>query len=112
MIVPKLNALSSPDLKRPDLPDDIFDCGVLVEAEIGPDETSGDIFSFSVVTPAFLKRDHSSRWGRGYLIVPAFDWEKIESAIRKLLNHVSRETWNEVAVDLSKELRSEFDNYA
>ena len=97
---------------RPDLPEDVFDCGVFVEASIGPDESGGDIFSFTVVTPEFLKRDRSSRWGRGYLVVPAFDWESVELAIRKLLDHVARETWNDVAIELSKELHSEFDNYA
>jgi hypothetical protein len=111
MIVPKLKALSSPDLTRPDLPDDIFNCGVFCEAEIGPEETGGDIFSFTVVTPEFLKRENSSRWGRGYLVVSAFDWEKVELAVRKLLDHVTRETWNDVAIELSKELHSEFDNY-
>lgn len=111
MIFPKLKGLSSPDLPNSELPENISDCSVLVEAEIGSDGPGADLFSFTAVTPDFLKRENASHWGRGYLLVPEFSWEATEAAVNRLLSHAARETWDEVARELAKELHWEFENY-
>ncbi|MFA6956711.1 MAG: Imm8 family immunity protein [Thermoanaerobaculia bacterium] len=111
MIFPKLKGLTSPDLDRPALPADPCVCSVLVEAEIGKDEEGADIFSFTVITPERLKEEGEAIWGRGRLVVPEFSWELVERQITKLLLHAARETWEEVAGELSKEMHWEFEDY-
>ena len=111
MIFPVLKGLSSPDLNEPSLPEDPSDCAVLIEAEIGSNGQGADIFSFTVITPTHLMRERDAHWGRGQLIVSEFTWEGVRSAVTKLLSHASRETWEMVAAELSKELRWEYENY-
>ena len=113
MVIPELRALTSPDLSRDTLPQDPEDCTVLIEAEIGPQgESGGDVFSFTFITPPALMRDSVARWGRGYFIATRFSWETAERAISKLLLHSHRSTWSEVAAELGKEMRWEFEGYA
>jgi hypothetical protein len=111
MIFPQLKRLHSPDLERPNLPIDVSDCAVFVQAEIGADEPGYESFSFTAVTPAHLKREDCSRWGRGYLLVSSFSWEGVETFLSSLLTRAARESWSEVAAELNKELVWEFDNY-
>ncbi len=40
-----------------------------------------------------------------------FEWEKVERAIQRLLMHCSGNTWEEVSLQLNKELGWEFENY-
>ncbi len=41
----------------------------------------------------------------------SFSWDEVERALEKFLSHCRRETWNEVARELNKELHWEFENY-
>lgn len=112
MIIPELKALFSPDLPNAQLPDDPDDCLVLVEAEIGKKGVEGaDNFSFTVATPRALARDSGNRWGRGYLIVDSFSWETVRHSLERLFAQCWRETWEEVAYELGKNLHWEFENY-
>ena len=112
MVVPKLKLLWSPELAEGAIPPDPLDCSVLLHAEIGPADTEGaDSFAFAAVTPASLQRESAPVWGRGYLFLPEFSWPAVEQALEKLLMHAARPTWDQVATELNKELRWEFDNY-
>ena len=112
MLVPELKSLTSPDLKRDELPKDPGCCCVLVEVEISPKGIDGgDIFSFVVATPNMLDVTDRWQWGRGYLILGTFSWGLVERAVQSLLSHASGESWKELTDKLSKELNWEFENF-
>lgn len=113
MAIPVLHYLGSPDLERDALPPEPESCAVYINAEIGPRAKGGaDNFSFSVVTPdQILSHNGGARWGRGYLVVSRFSWEAVDRALSKLLLHADRDTWEDSARELAKELHWEFDNY-
>ena len=102
----------SADLERPSLPDDPQHCSVYCEATIGPTDSPGEeIFGFHVVTPSAIDVRNRFRWGRGLLIVPSFSWEAVDLALARLRSHASRDSWDEVARELAKNLIWEFENY-
>lgn len=112
MIQPEIKSIISHDLEYGSGPQDSEDCSIFIEVEIGPKGQEGaDIFSFEVVTPKFLMRKADTHWGRGYLIVASFSWSVVENAVQKLLSHCARQTWQEVAMEIGKELHWEFENY-
>ena len=112
MIVPEVKSLISPDLDRPTLPDDPQHCSIFCEATIGPKDSPGEeIFGFQVVTPSALSPSDRFQWRRGLLIVSSFSWEIVDLALARLLAHASRESWDEVARELAKNLNWEFENY-
>ena len=112
MVRPKLRRLHSPDLQDPALPPDPRHCIVLVQAMVGPADGPGEeSFDFSVVTPSYLQSQLGPRWGRGLLIVESFDWEVVRAAVEERLSSAARDTWDEVGLELNKELCWEFDNY-
>ena len=112
MITPEIKRMISHDLEYGELPPDAEDCTVFIEVEIGPKgEEGADIFSFEAVTPKYLMRKPETRWGRGYLIVDRFSWTTVESSVKELLSHCSRQSWVEVATEIGKELHWEFENY-
>ena len=112
MIYPEIRSIHSSDLEPPNVPEDAFDCEVFFQAFIGPKDGEGEeAFNFSVVTPARLARDSGLRWGRGTLIVAAFEWSSVAQALAKLLADCARPTWGEVAAELNKCLLWEFDSY-
>ena len=108
----EIKSIISPDLEYGVVPAEPDNCSVFVEAEIGEKGKEGaEVFSFTAVTPKFLASNLETRWGRGYLIVSEFSWELIESMLGRLLQHARRDSWAEVAGELSKELNWEFENY-
>ena len=108
----EVKSIHSPDLNRGELPTEADNCAVLIEAEIGEKGKDGkEIFSFTVVTPKFLAKDSEARWGRGYLVMEEFSWATVERMLSRLLQHVRKDSWSEVAAELSKELHWEFENY-
>jgi len=111
MIVPKLQSIFSVDLQDPGLPADPSNCSILLEVEIGSDGSGADTFSFTVITPAAFARAELPRWGRGHLVVAEFDWAVVRRSIERLLAHAARETWDQVAAELNKELGWEFEGY-
>ena len=111
-MTPDIKALDTPDLERPALPDDPSDCVIAFEATIGPaGDSAGELFAFTVATPAALARETRFRWGRGLLVVPSFSWETVDLALGRLLARCHRESWAEVAQELAKELNWEFEGY-
>ena len=112
MVYPELRDILSPDLAPPALPEDPLDCAVPFHALIGPRGGEGtEAFAFTAVTPAYLGHSVGPTWGRGYLILQVFSWQTVTHALALLLAHSARPTWEEVAGELNKELRWEFDNY-
>ncbi len=111
-IVPEIKSISSPDLPYGSLPAEPDNCSIFVEITIGPKGKEGEeVFSITAVTPKYLASNPESRWGRGYLIVSQFSWSTIEFMLGQLLKRAYRNTWSEVAGELSKELNWEFENY-
>lgn len=112
MVTPELKQLTSTNLDRSALPADPEDCSVLLDAEIGPrGQEGGDRFSFIAITPKYLLHEPLPRWGQGCLIVDCFSWSEIERSLQRLLDHSTRNTWQEVAESLSHDLDWEFKNY-
>ena len=112
MIRPTLRRLHSPDLEEPKLPPDPCNCIVLLQALVGPDHGPGEeSFDFCVVTPTHLGEQHGPQWGRGLLIVESFDWSVVRRMLEERLSSVVGATWQDVGLELNKELRWEFDNY-
>ena len=110
MIYPEIRHIHSSNLEPPNLPDDPTDCEIAFQAFIGPNGGEAEeAFNFSVITPARLAREPEPRWGRGALVIPAFDWTAVVQAVAKFLASCARPTWDEVAIELNKELRWEFD---
>ena len=105
MIYPEIRNIFSRDLAPPNLPEDPLDCEVFFQAAIGPADGEGEeLFTFSVITPARLARHSEPQWGRGKLIMPAFDWNGVVQAMAQLLTRCAAATWNDVAQALDKEL--------
>ncbi|MCI0627439.1 MAG: immunity 8 family protein [Acidobacteria bacterium] len=110
MIYPEIRHIHSPDLDPPNMPEDPSDCEISFQAFVGPKDGDGEeAFNFTVVTSARLVRESGARWGRGKLIVPAFEWPAVVQALAQLLANCARPTWAEVAEELNKELIWEFD---
>lgn len=110
MIYPEIRNIHSPDLEPPNLPTDPYDCQVSFLATVGPHGAEGEeTFSFTVITPAYLARLPEGRWGRGNLILPAFDWTAVVQSVATLLARCARATWADVAQELNKELVWEHD---
>src|SRR5262249_12169555 len=112
MIHPKLTSISSADIAPGEMPSDPRNCELAFQVQIAPPESDGgDTFSFTVVTAERVGLLGLPRWGRGLLIVEEFSWDQIERMLSRLIARASRETWVEVAAELSKELKWEFDGY-
>jgi hypothetical protein len=110
MIFPRLLSLSSDDFEANASPDDVTHCCVSIVAKIGPsDSEGGDYFYFSAATPSALAESRTFGWGRGVLIIESFSWANVERSVQRLLAHAARESWQEVALALNRELLWEFD---
>jgi hypothetical protein len=108
MVYPELRSILSPDLEPPTLPADPQDCSVEFRLQIGP-RGGGDVeaYSFTVVTPAHLRRSTGPVWARGYLIIDVFDWHAVVLAVAQLLAECARPSWTEAVAELGRQLRRE-----
>jgi hypothetical protein len=110
MIYPEIRHIHSPDLEPPNLPEDSSDCEISFQVIVGPkDGEEEEAFHFTVATPLSLARSPEAQWGRGKLIIPAFDWSAVAQAIAQLFARCACPTWREVKAELNKELLSDFD---
>jgi len=111
MIYPEIRSIHSADLEPPNLPADPSDCEIFFQVIVGPKDGEGEeAFHFTVATPLSLARRPEAQWGRGKLIIPAFDWPGVVQAIAELFARCASPTWREVKAELNKELLSEFDD--
>jgi len=105
MIYPEILNIHSRDLDPPAMPPDPFDCEIHFQIVVGPkDEPGEESFSFVVITPARLAHDPEPSWGRGKMILPAFDWTATIQGIAQLLAECARPTWNEAVQELSRSM--------
>lgn len=104
-VVPQLLQIVSPDLEPPGLPPDPYDCSVRFEVVIGPKDGAGaEAFAFAVTTPAWLAHRPEPLWGRGHVVMAAFDWGLLKRSLAELLTRCSRGTWESTVAELRKYL--------
>lgn len=105
LVHPEIRSIHSPDLEPPNIPADPFDCEIHFKAVIGARETTGqELFTFTVITPVRLAKSADPLWGRGRLIMPAFEWAAVAQSLAGLLALSARATWNDVTHELNREL--------
>jgi Immunity protein 8 len=94
---------------------DPLDAWVILEAEVGPKGREGaDIFFFYVCTSTNLKREleiTGFRFGRHLLIVNEFDWNKVVSAIEKLISSFDEPNWTSLAEKIGRYGAWEYEDY-
>jgi hypothetical protein len=110
MVFPELRDIRSPDLIPPALPSEPDDCAVRFEILVAPagqggEDTPSEGFTFVVATPAHMVRDFGAAWGRGFLLVPRFEWATVGHALAALMARCARPTWLEVVTAISSELQ-------
>lgn len=89
--------------------------GVLFQLMVGPDGGEGEeSFDVLVCTPDwFAERiTDGPLLGRGYVFVRSFDFSKLEVFLRKQVERVEGDTWQEIGMKLARFARWEFDDYA
>ena len=105
LVHPEIRQIHSATLEPPALPEDPYDCAITFQALIGPRGGVGhETFSFMVVTPVRLAKRPDGTWGRGMLIMPAFEWAAVAQSLATLLSQAARPTWSEVIAELGREL--------
>ncbi|MBY6240454.1 Imm8 family immunity protein [Methylosinus sp. Sm6] len=115
-IRPELKRIHSPDifdLETPGLPEDQPFC-VLVQTMFGPEGVDGEeSFDMLVCNPLWVA-DQSKRGafsGRHHLIVGSFDIRAIRSFWEDVAKECSGATWEEVAEQLGRYGKWEFEDY-
>jgi hypothetical protein len=94
----QLKGVFSPHLNEPNLPDDPECCFVLMFADIGQRGSAGaDQFNFHVVTPRYLSENPEVRWGRAYLLMPAFSWSEVTRMLERLVANTNAQDWRGAA---------------
>ena len=112
-----LKRIHSPDV--PDLrtyrPHDPSKFGFLLQLMIGPDAEEGaESFDLLVCTPAWLIEQHESGdvvWGRHHVIVFKYDLDRLLSAVRAYCDQCEGDTWREVALQVGRIAKWEFEDY-
>jgi hypothetical protein len=108
LVHPEIRQIHSPSLEPPALPEDPYDCAIPFQALIGPRGGAGhESFNFMVITPVRLAKRPEGTWGRGMLIMPAFEWTAVAQSLAELLSRAVRPTWHEVIDALGRELLQE-----
>ncbi len=88
---------------------------ILVQAMIGPKGESGEeSFDFTVCTPAWLQRflsENAFMFGMYLLLVERYDYNAILQAISSICKTTSGSSWAEVAEQVGRYGRWEFEDY-
>ena len=92
---------------------DLDDFYIQIQADIGPKGGKGsETFTFYAVSPKRLQHlldGKQIRIGRGLLIMNDYDIKLIEATIERLVDTCRKETWDEVAMNISKYAYWEYD---
>lgn len=103
MIIPKIKAINKTIESWGENFDDFY---IQIQADIGPEGDKGsETFTFYAASPKRLQNlidDKQIEMGRGLLIMNDFDIRLIESAIERIVSTCMRETWEEVAMLISR----------
>ena len=118
MVTAAVRYFHSPDV--PDLarhrPLDPGEFGFLLEVFVGPDDGPGEeAFDLVVCTPTWLANEFATDpliWGRSHLLVRSYDWAAIEGFVRNRFESVTGPTWRDVAIQIGRYARWEFEDYA
>lgn len=116
-IIPEIRRLHSPDIidMQSERPEDPERFCILVQALIGPTGEAGEeSFDFIVCTPAWLAQTllkDGYIFVRHYLIVEYYNYNQIFNAINSLCQSVSGSSWRQVAEQLGKYGKWEFEDY-
>jgi len=93
------------------MPADPSNCWVVMHADIGIENESGaDCFTLYVTTPNFLMNASPYTLGRGLIIVPEFNWDVIENAIRDICHASKEKSWLDFVKKLSRHFIYEFED--
>ncbi|WP_037285315.1 Imm8 family immunity protein [Saccharibacillus sacchari] len=86
---------------------------IQIELDIGAESMQGsETFVIDVISPTRLEKTlelNETEFGRGMLITRNYDVSRVRSSIQKRLQTCSGETWAEIASNLSKYFRWEYD---
>ena len=113
----QLKRLHSPDIDNlvSGIPRGSDDFGFLLQVMAGPKGQEGEeSFDVFVCTPAWLEKNRSQTdliVGRHYLIVFEYDYERLFGFINTYCSQCSGETWQEVAQQLGRLGKWEFEDY-
>lgn len=115
-LIAELKALTSTEFEiASEYPEDPACFDVRVDAAIGMvGSEGGDLFAFSVCTPAWLQREALAGrvvWGHHRLVVGEWNVDHVRSAIAQLCRRTSGESWQQIAQKLSAFGAWEFDDY-
>ncbi len=112
----ELKRLHSPDVDdlRPFAPASPEHFSVLVQALIGPSgEDSSESFDIVVCSPAAIREEAENGpvIGLHRIVMARFDYNDLEGTIRTFCDQCEGSTWQEVAQQLGRLGRWEFENY-
>ena len=113
----KVKRLHSPDLPGfpEELPENPSDFAMLLQVIVGPaNEPGEESFDVMIYTSAWLEREvlqQGGCWLDRCLIVDRIDPNQIAVLVNKRFSGVAGQSWNEIAVKLSKLGEWEFDDY-
>ena len=88
-----------------------------MQAMIGIEGREGDeSFGFTLCSPAWLMtevvaKSEGYEWSRALLVLPEYDYQKIESAVRDLCSRAERPQWDSIAEYLARYTLWEFEDY-
>jgi len=113
----KLKSIHSPDTVdlRSYVPSDPSSFCLLLQIIAGPDDAPGnESFDVILCTPKWLLAEHSVHdvvSGRHMLLVFEYDFERIYSYLKSHVENISGHDWNDVASQLSRIGKWEFEDY-
>ena len=84
-----------------------------VQAEIGPDNDNGsNIFGFNICNTKWIDENlESAIFGKGLIIVNNYNFEKIKEKIENLCSKIQEDTWNDLAIRISRYGQWEYEDY-
>lgn len=115
---PKLISFFSTDVDAclskyyPSEPDNF---GFLARLIVGEEKTEGgDIFDVMICTPQWLMSNFQESdiiIGRHYLIVFEYNYQRIYSRLKKLIENIHGDNWEEIALKIGRIGHWEFEDY-
>lgn len=114
----ELKRLHSPDVHdlKAFSPEDTGDVGFLLRVMIGPEGEDGEeSFDVQVCTPKWLEKHCAGSGilvGRHHLVMPEYSYQALVSFITAYCDRSSGQTWQEVALQLSRLGKWEFEDYS
>lgn len=112
-----IRRLHSPDVHDLDAwtPDDGACFGLLVQVLVGPRDGEGEeSFDFTVCSPEWLAQEHgkdAAVLGRHHLLLFDYDIKKVRKAIESVVNSAEGSDWREVASQIARHGKWEFEDY-